>query len=112
MPIYESYCKTCGDTVTEFRKLADYARHPQCCDGAMTAKLNAPFVHEDIKPYRSQVTGEMISSRVRHRNHLKEHGCTEVGNESLAPRDIAPTKAEKYQLRKDMHDKAKAAKLI
>ena len=36
----------------------------------------------DIKPYRSMITGEMITSRSKHREHLKQHGCIEVGNEA------------------------------
>ena len=36
----------------------------------------------DIKPYRSMITGEMINSRSKHREHLKQHGCVEVGNET------------------------------
>ena len=36
----------------------------------------------DIKPYKSMVTGEIIHSRTKHRNHLKDHGCIEVGNET------------------------------
>ena len=36
----------------------------------------------DIKPYKSMVTGEMITSRSRHRQHLKDHGCIEVGNDT------------------------------
>jgi hypothetical protein len=45
----------------------------------------APDVLGDIEPYQSMVTGEMINSRSRHREHLKDHGCVEVGNDqSLA----------------------------
>ena len=41
-----------------------------------------PFeILRDISPYRSMVTGEIISSRSRHREHLKEHNLLEVGNE-------------------------------
>lgn len=36
----------------------------------------------DIKPYKSMITGEMITSRSQHREHLKVHGCVEVGNET------------------------------
>jgi hypothetical protein len=36
----------------------------------------------DIKPYRSQIDGTVITSRSRHREHLKQHGCIEVGNDS------------------------------
>jgi hypothetical protein len=41
------------------------------------------YVIEDIKPYKSMITGEVISSRSQHRKHLRQHGCEEVGNEKL-----------------------------
>ena len=40
-----------------------------------------PMVIEDIKPYQSQVTGEMITSRSQHREHLKQHDCVEIGDQ-------------------------------
>ncbi len=40
----------------------------------------APHVLTDIAPYRSMVTGEHIDGRAMHRQHLKKHGCIEVGN--------------------------------
>lgn len=36
----------------------------------------------DIKPYRSMLDGREISSRSTHREHLRSHGCIEVGNET------------------------------
>lgn len=36
----------------------------------------------DIEPYRSMIDGSMISSRSQHREHLRRHGCVEVGNDS------------------------------
>lgn len=39
-------------------------------------------VMPDIKPYRSMVNGKEISSRSTHREHLRAHGCVEVGNET------------------------------
>lgn len=39
----------------------------------------------DIQPYKSMVNGEWITSRSRHREHLREHGLSsnnEVGNDS------------------------------
>ena len=36
----------------------------------------------DIKPYRSLIDGREITSRSRHREHLREHHCVEVGNDS------------------------------
>lgn len=39
-------------------------------------------VMPDIKPYQSMIDGREITSRSRHREHLKAHGCIEVGNET------------------------------
>lgn len=36
----------------------------------------------DIQPYQSMIDGREITSRSRHREHLKAHGCIEVGNET------------------------------
>lgn len=36
----------------------------------------------DIQPYQSMIDGSIISSRSKHRAHLKQHGCIEVGNDS------------------------------
>lgn len=41
----------------------------------------APMVMPDIAPYRSMADGTMITSRSQHRNHLRQHGCEEIGNE-------------------------------
>lgn len=43
---------------------------------------DAPMVMPDIKPYRSMIDGSLITSRSRHREHLKAHGYQEVGNDS------------------------------
>ena len=40
------------------------------------------YVMPDIDPYRSQLTGEMVQSRSRHRALLRAHNCIEVGNET------------------------------
>ena len=42
---------------------------------------DAPMVMKDIQPYQSMIDGSEITSRSRHREHLREHGCVEVGNE-------------------------------
>lgn len=39
-------------------------------------------VMKDIEPYRSMIDGSIITSRSKHRQHLKDHGCVEVGNDS------------------------------
>lgn len=61
----------------------------------------APLIMPDIKPYRSMVTGEVINSRSRHREHLRDHGCIEVGNDSSLhqqPRPIKPPPGRKELL--------------
>lgn len=40
------------------------------------------YIQPDIQPYQSMVDGTMITSRSKHREHLKQHGCIEVGNET------------------------------
>ena len=47
---------------------------------AMT-KRQAPMVNPDIQPYQSQIDGSWITSRSKHRTHLKDHGCIEIGND-------------------------------
>jgi hypothetical protein len=48
------------------------------------------FFLGDIKPYKSTITGEMITSRSKHREHLRQHGCIEVGNEFVQPKRKRP----------------------
>lgn len=40
------------------------------------------LVMPDIEPYQSMATGEMITSRSQHREHLKIHRLNEIGNET------------------------------
>ena len=49
-----------------------------------------PLIMGDIKPYRSMVDGSLISSRSKHREHLRAHNCIEVGNETkyLKPKPL------------------------
>jgi hypothetical protein len=42
-----------------------------------------PTVMPDIAPYKSMIDGSMITSRSTHRDHLRQHGCIEVGNERM-----------------------------
>ena len=51
-----------------------------------------PQVMPDIQPYKSMITGEMITGRAQHREHLRRHDCQEVGNEKpdLTPPDFTP----------------------
>lgn len=45
-------------------------------------RAEAPHVLPDIAPYRSMIDGSVITSRSQHREHLRMHGCVEVGNDS------------------------------
>lgn len=45
-------------------------------------QYGAPMVMTDIAPYVSQIDGSVIESRSKHRAHLKQHGCFEIGNET------------------------------
>jgi len=42
----------------------------------------APMVMGDLQPYQSMATGEMVTSRSRHREILRQHNLIEVGNET------------------------------
>lgn len=67
---------------------------PQCCGQTMSRQIVAPMVSTDIAPYQSMATGEWITSRSAHREHLKRHRLVEVGNETLKPKDMTPPKQE------------------
>lgn len=41
-----------------------------------------PQVMGDLRAYRSMIDGSMIDGRKRHRDHLKAHGCVEIGNDT------------------------------
>jgi len=47
-------------------------------------------VMPDIKPYRSMIDGREITSRSRHREHLRAHNCVEVGNDSSLSKPPKP----------------------
>lgn len=58
----------------------DYAQEPR-----------AEFhIMPDIKPYQSMIDGRIITSRSRHREHLRDHGCVEIGNDSVLSRKPKP----------------------
>lgn len=52
--------------------------------------LPRPQVIRDIEPYQSMIDGHMVTSRSEHRDHLKAHGCVEVGNEDPAKHIAKP----------------------
>jgi hypothetical protein len=88
------FCSTTGNMVYE------------CVDGEVTldtrhqAEDAGYFVMGDIQPYKSQLTGEMVESRSRHRALLREHNCIEVGNETkyLRPKEVKPPDGLKQRI--------------
>ena len=77
-----------------------------------------PDVMDDIKPYRSMVTGELITSRSKHREHLRAHGMEEVGNDPVLRKaytgmpDTAPQQRKELliaQVNAMTHEQWKAA---
>lgn len=108
MPVYEVRCLKCGKHEDIFRRLAEYDDLPMCCDQVMTRCLSAPSVMPDIQPYRSMATGEMITSRSQHRNHLKSRGLVEIGDQhdahvkQVEQRKKEKEKAESIRLRQEI----------
>lgn len=90
MPLYEVACPMCGKHEEIYRSFADYQATPECCGQPMKRVICAPMVSPDIQPYRSMIDGRIINSRSAHREHLRAHGCIEVGNEKLASKKPEP----------------------
>ena len=56
----------------------------------------------EIEPYVSQITGELITSRAKHRDHLKRHGMLEIGNDSSLNRPYKGIPDAAPQQRKEL----------
>jgi hypothetical protein len=103
MPIYRIRCDVCESEDDIFRSLKDYDNLPECCGQKMHRKVMPAMVTADIQPYRSMITGEMITSRSQHRTHLKDHGCLEIGNETKHLKGITlEPSPESHKRRKEM----------
>lgn len=93
-------CRACG-------KFHDLDRHwPDECTGHFSPKEARPNsgIIRDISPYKSMITGERIRSRSHHRDHLRQHGCVEIGNETQkAPQPERP-KSVKESLHRQLAD--------
>lgn len=48
--------------------------------------LPTPMLMRDIGEYTSVLDGSRISSRSQHRDHMRQHGVVEVGNEKFPAR--------------------------
>lgn len=102
MPIYATRCRACGSDDSIYRQVAERDLIiPECqkCGGEMHRIVTAPYVAADMRPYQSMITGEMITSRSQHREHLRDHNCVEIGNETKYLKakekiDLAPESKE------------------
>ena len=90
MPLYSARCPKCGVAQDYYAKVRDYEDTPECCGGKTERVICAPMVAGDIQPYRSMIDGRIINSRSEHRDHLRDHGCVEVGNEKITPKPMTP----------------------
>ena len=57
----------------------------------------AHMVMSDIGEYRSVIDKSIIGGRRQHREHLRAHGCVEVGNECIPPRRSELSQAERFR---------------
>ena len=102
MPIYDVRCNHCGNVTEIFLKLKDFDNRPICCGEITSFMLSAPSVIADNTCYKSMKTGQMITSRTQHKNHLKEHGLIEVGNEKMPEKKVERSTKEKQALRQEI----------
>lgn len=68
-----------------------YIQHPETLELVPAEEYGSPralgpMILPDIQPYQSMKTGEMIMGRRQHREHLRQHGLIEIGNEKIQPR--------------------------
>ena len=60
------------------------------------------YVMPDIQPYQSMADGSMITSRSKHREHLRAHNCFEVGNEKMESKPVQVQDTRKEVLREQL----------
>lgn len=108
MPIYVMGCP-CGHTEEIYRSIAKMDDDlPVHCGAAMTRRVVAPMVTTDIQPYQSMCDGTMITSRSQHREHLKQHGVIEIGNEKIkAPGPLKTPPGLKQRIAEIAYEKLK-----
>lgn len=71
------FCRVCRD----FHDVDE--PWPEACYGHFGIQADESIqVVRDMEPYRSMIDGSVIDGRKRHRDHLKAHGCIEVGNDT------------------------------
>jgi hypothetical protein len=75
-------------------------------DVALHETDSGPQIVRDLEPYRSMIDGRMIDGRKRHRDHLRAHGCIEIGNDTghMARKTLPPKISAKESLHRVMAD--------
>ena len=68
-----------------------------------SSEVNAPFVMNDIQPYKNMVDGQMITSRSTHREFLRANRLVEIGTETKTHLTKQAPKVDREQLRRDIH---------
>jgi hypothetical protein len=64
---------------------------------------NAPFVMNDIQPYKNMVDGQMITSRSTHREFLKANRLVEIGTDVKAHTTRQAPKVDREAIKRDIH---------
>ena len=60
------------------------------------------YILPDIQPYQSMADGSMITGRRQHREHLRQHNCIEIGNETMQTNKPAPIDNRREVLREQL----------
>lgn len=66
---------------SDFLPAAEFYARKHATVAAGRSDLPTPQIMRDISAYKSMRTGEMISGRKQHRDHLKAYNLVELGNE-------------------------------
>ena len=67
-------------------------------------KASTPMIMLDIQPYTSMVDGSTITSRSKHREHLRQHNCIEIGNEKMQNTPPPPSNNRRELLHRRLAD--------
>lgn len=115
MPIYENKCNSCGNHQDIYRSIAERNNDmPVCCNQEMQRVISAPMIMGDIEPYQAMAidkqTGEMpfITSRIKHKEFLKNNGYVEIGNEIKEPKQRTEVLGD-FNMKQDIAEATKKA---
>ena len=70
--------------------------------GEQSASESLHQIMPDIQPYQSMADGSMIMGRRQHREHLRQHNCIEIGNETMQTNKPAPIDNRREVLREQL----------